>query len=303
MYGKTQMLMALVLAVSLAFAGMAMADGEFSPGDSATELDDVQLAEGETTDYTFQTDDTNAKAVRVKDSDGNLIHENTGISTTTDDDSNDIVETSFDDTDLINDADYPVEDGDTLTIEVYDETDTEVDQTLEQDVDGVFDASTSLDAESDNYEDRVSFEDVGKYQIPFTNFSFGAESEHVDHEQEVVASSSDMDQDEVSVVLNLDTDTANAYDNAVPDDASGGDALSTTVVVNGTEVPIYLNSAGDSASDHDYEVVYDQDEDRVEVTHGTDFQSVQIDNDTSDPITLSHAWTFDDISYTFALTN
>lgn len=278
MNSKIQVLaiMGAVLAMfGVAIVGPVAATGSYSPAADATSAENVTLTEGQTTDYTFQTDDTNAKDVIIKDANGNQLAENAGVATTTDADGNDIVETSFNDSDLINHANYPVEAGDELTIEVYDSTDTATDQTLTQTVSFVSDegfiVTDSVVTDDANFginSDEGIFMLVDAYDVADVNHEF-------------VFDDSDMDQDERTAVLEIeDSEVLNQFDAAQTDrgilgseEVANGEEIEADATVEGEEVDVFLNEAPE---DHDgtHTLVYNASDEQLELTTTSESQGL-----------------------------
>lgn len=278
--GKIEKTAAFLVAIFalVSMVGVGAAYGAYDVDSTSDSIEAVSLAEGSTTDYTFDTDDTNSKDVRWKDANGNLIHEKTGIATTTDSDGNDIVEVSLQDDNLINDGTYPVEDGDEVTIEVYDSTDAAVDQTVTQKVDFTADASFAVtDSVVTNNED---FDVASEDGISFLVESYDVASV----EKEFVFSDADMDQDQREATVQIsDSEVLTQFENAQTDrgltswgteSVADGEALEGEFMVEGEEVDVYLNQAPE---DHDgpHTVVYDASQEQVEITTTSDKQGLE----------------------------
>lgn len=268
-------LMAICLA-STAFAGGALAVGTVSQNATdGTTSGGLDLADGETTTIEGDVSTTNNYTVRVKDSGGTLLAENTGVAP-----SSGAVSTSFNDSNILNASDGTerVSEGDVLTIEYYDESGAAVEYTADVTVEETADGYAAVDSSLDSVE--VTTQSVGG--LPYVGL-FGEDKQTASFATDVALND---DKDQQTLNIDPDSSTASALD-ARATEVSDGELMTMDVDSAEGPVPVFKNNAGENASEYDTYAVYDTSNSVLEVTtNNTSLNSMTFDIDTSEGISV-----------------
>jgi hypothetical protein len=269
---------ALVLAVSLVvpmlFTGAANA-AYVTP----TEGDNLILADGYTHPLEYEASSDSSYEYRIDDADGNNIVTYTASTAQNDAGNYDVTATLSDD-DLIGN----VSEGDQLTIEVYDTTNSASVETITVEVDEIADARYDLtDAEVQNTE-GVGISTFDGLSVTLNPFADAKDVGEFD--REIVFSDADMNQENRTAVIDVqDSEFATVADEAVAE-AEAGEEADVQVYINGEPQRVFVDSAPEDVEG--MTVVHDTTNDALVIEPNNDRQSLNIEG------TMNEGWGYAD---------